>query len=379
MFKNIIDVWQGKAFISKIHEDFANMLDLSEKMFREAQWYIFVDETKEDIHDGIYLMDKEINKLEKNIRTKILEHISLRLVTDIPASLVVMSVVKDAERLGDYIKNVSEARTILKGPVDQDIYKELLGEVEEKIFEMFSSTKKAFINSDKSLAEQVGNNKKILADQCEQIIQKIASSNMKVREAVAYALITRYYKRIISHLGNIATTVILPFSEIGHYKYKGSLPKTNIILGLCTANRCRSQLFEAIFQHLAGDKFKVISAGTNITSVHPLVSKVLAEINIEVERQLSKKIATMNPEIDALVLLDEHGKKSEYHLSEIHSVITLCGGASEVCPMFPGKIRREHWPIDDPDKQGTESEIMPYFRIARDDIYARVKEYLARA
>ena len=49
------------------------------------------------------------------------------------------------------------------------------------------------------------------------------------------------------------------------------------------------------------------------------------------------------------------------------------------CPMFPGKIRREHWPIDDPDKQGTESEIMPYFRIARDDIYARVKEYLARA
>ncbi len=217
MLKNFFDVLHGKDFISKIHEDFSNMLELSEKMFREAQWYLFVEETEEDMHDEIFKMDKEINKLEGNIRSKILEHLSLRVFTDIPASLVMMSVVKDAERLGDYIKNISEARTILNGPVNQAIYQELLGEVEIKITEMFSFTKEAFISSNKELAEQVGNSKKILSVKCEDIIQKIASSNMSARDAVAYALLTRYYKRLVSHLGNIATTVILPFSEIGHY------------------------------------------------------------------------------------------------------------------------------------------------------------------
>lgn len=377
MFKNLFDIWKGKDFIIQVHQDFAAMLELAEKMYKEAQWYIFVEETREDMHNEIYAMDREINQLERKIRTRVLEHLALQPNVDISASLIMLNVTKDAERLGDYIKNVSEARSILQGPVDQKIFKELLGDIDDQITEMFVSAKQAFMNSDEKLAESVGNQKRILAKKCEEVIQNIANSKMKVREAVAYALIARYYKRINSHLGNIATTVVLPFSDIGYYSFRET-SKKNIVLGLCTANRCRSQLFEAIFQHLAGDKFKVISAGTNITSVHPLVSKVLAEMNIKVERQLSKKIDAMSPEKDALVLLDEHGKKTEYHLTEIHSVITLCGGASEVCPLFPGKIRREHWPIDDPDKQGTEADIIPYFRIARDDIYARVKEYLTR-
>ena len=150
-----------------------------------------------------------------------------------------------------------------------------------------------------------------------------------------------------------------------------------LVLGLCTANRCRSQMFEAIVRHLGDDKVEVISAGTNITSVHPLAVKVLSELGIKVSGQLSKKIKKIDTAKDELILLNHEGYLQAFKLSQLTNVITLCGGAKEVCPVFPVKVKKEHWSIDDPDShKGSEQEVLPYFKSARDDIYKRVVEFL---
>ena len=154
-------------------------------------------------------------------------------------------------------------------------------------------------------------------------------------------------------------------------------PEKNIVLGLCTANRCRSQMFEAIMKHFASGQFEVISAGTKATFVHPLAIKGLAEIGISTQGQISKKIVALDPVQDKLILADQNGQQIEYPLSMIKQVVTLCGGAKESCPLFPGKVHREHWPIDDPDQySGNESEVLPYFRASRDDILNRVKIFI---
>jgi arsenate reductase (thioredoxin) len=155
------------------------------------------------------------------------------------------------------------------------------------------------------------------------------------------------------------------------------MDKKTIILGLCTANRCRSQMFEAIMTHYGSEQFHVSSAGTKATFVHPLAKKVLSEIGISSEGQLSKKIISLNAEKDLLALEDEHKKMHLLPLSKISQVITLCGGANESCPTFPGNVTRTHWPIDDPDQYtGSEEELIPHFRVSRDDILARVKNLL---
>ena len=49
-------------------------------------------------------------------------------------------------------------------------------------------------------------------------------------------------------------------------------------------------------------------------------------------------------------------------MDKINIVITLCGDAAERCPIFPGKVERIHWAIEDPAKaQKSEKEITQVF------------------
>jgi phosphate uptake regulator len=59
-----------------------------------------------------------------------------------------------------------------------------------------------------------------IAKKCDAIIQEVAKSNLSVNEAVAYALIARHFKRICAHLANIATSVVLPLSDLDYYDEK---------------------------------------------------------------------------------------------------------------------------------------------------------------
>ena len=55
---------------------------------------------------------------------------------------------------------------------------------------------------------------------CDEIVKKLAQSDLTVNEAVCFALIARHFKRITSHLTNIATSVVLPLSDIDYFDEK---------------------------------------------------------------------------------------------------------------------------------------------------------------
>lgn len=68
---------------------------------------------------------------------------------------------------------------------------------------------------------------------------------------------------------------------------------------------------------------------------------------------------------------------SEIPLDKINIVITLCGDAAERCPIFPGKVERIHWALEDPAKaKGSEEEIAIVFRKVRDNIKSCIINYL---
>lgn len=127
------------------------------------------------------------------------------------------------------------------------------------------------------------------------------------------------------------------------------------ILFLCVANSARSQMAEGLARRILGVSAEVISAGSQPSKVNPYAIEAMAEISIDISGHRSKSVGEIEPD-------------------GIDLVITLC--AEEVCPVFPGRVRRLHWPIADPastDTSLTSADMRTRFRTARDQIKARIE------
>ncbi len=135
--------------------------------------------------------------------------------------------------------------------------------------------------------------------------------------------------------------------------------KPNVLI-LCTGNSCRSHMAEGILRAAAGDLIEVHSAGSKPAGyVHPKSTQVLKEIGIDLSAHTSKHMNTF---------LDR----------PIATVITVCGNADQVCPVYPGQVNRHHWGFDDPaHATGTEEEILQQFRRVRDEIKLVFEAYAA--
>ena len=129
------------------------------------------------------------------------------------------------------------------------------------------------------------------------------------------------------------------------------------ILFLCTHNSCRSQMAEALANHLIDDRFQAFSAGTESTRVNPLASLVLQELGIDTAPLRSKTM-------------------EEFAGQQFDHVVTLCGDANEKCPLFVSGVERIHRGFDDPSRMsGSEDELLPEFRRVRDEISCWITEY----
>jgi len=133
------------------------------------------------------------------------------------------------------------------------------------------------------------------------------------------------------------------------------------VLFICTHNRCRSILSEAITNHLAQGGITAYSAGSQPAGqVHPLSIKYLQ----------ARGIAT-----DGL----KSQSWDEFESVEPDVVITVCDSAAkEQCPVWFGNCVKAHWGLPDPSKlEGTEEEIKNAFFAVMDTIEARIQKLLA--
>jgi len=217
MFKNLLSFWRGKDFLAQVLEEFKDMLDDTQCMYQAVLGTLLDNVQQPDLKKNIYEIDHKVNELQKDIRKRIVEHLSLQPTVDVNACLVLMSVVKDAERLGDYCKNLYEVTELLEKPIDRAVYSQYFNDLDKDIVTLFEQTKEAFIEADGSKAELSWGYENKIAKWCDHIVEELAKSKLSVNEAVCLVLIARHYKRITAHLVNIATSVILPLSDLDYY------------------------------------------------------------------------------------------------------------------------------------------------------------------
>ena len=133
------------------------------------------------------------------------------------------------------------------------------------------------------------------------------------------------------------------------------------VLFVCTHNRCRSILCEALSHHLAPGRLRAFSAGSQPAgAVHPATLAALE----------ARGIATAGLESqswDAFAGLDPD------------AVITVCDSAAgEQCPLWMGRSPKVHWGLPDPSKvEGSEAEQAAAFDAVIATIEGRLRRLLA--
>jgi arsenate reductase (thioredoxin) len=123
------------------------------------------------------------------------------------------------------------------------------------------------------------------------------------------------------------------------------------ILILCTGNSCRSQMAHG-FMESFDKRLTVRSAGTEASGkLNRKAVGVMKEIGIDISHHTSDPV-------------------DKYLDEEWDYVITVCDGANEKCPVFPGKVKnRLHMGYDDPSFiTGTEEYIHSEFIRVREEI-----------
>ncbi len=223
MFPNLSSFWKGKTFLTTVLDEFKDMLEHTETMYALVQASLLKGESKPDLEERLRDIDKSVNAAEKDIRKRIIEHLSLQPTVDVNACLLLMSVVKDAERLGDYAKNLYEVTELLDKPIDAQVFSRYFNGMDEEIAALFKLTKEAFGESDEEKAQMAWGYENKIAKWCDNVVTELARSDLSVNEAVCFTLVARYFKRVVAHLVNIATSVVLPLSDLDYFDEKRTM------------------------------------------------------------------------------------------------------------------------------------------------------------
>jgi arsenate reductase len=134
------------------------------------------------------------------------------------------------------------------------------------------------------------------------------------------------------------------------------------VLFVCVHNSARSQMAEALLNHLAGERFEAESAGLEPGQLNALAVEAMARIGIDISGKKTRDV------------FDLYLKGMRYNY-----VITVCDEASgERCPIFPGAAKRIAWSFADPSRlEGTYEERLQQTTEIRDQIEARIRDWIA--
>ncbi len=165
--------------------------------------------------------DVGVNKAQRKVRKELVVHASVRgSNADLPMVLSSMSIVKDAERIGDYSKNIwdiADAGVDLSR--DDDI--DTLIKYRDRTSSMIAETARVFRERDVEAAHRMIQESDGVQDEYDEGIRALLSrADSAGPEAVARALLYRYLKRINAHAMNVLTSLVMPVHRLDFYDEK---------------------------------------------------------------------------------------------------------------------------------------------------------------
>jgi phosphate uptake regulator len=217
MFENLYKFFNENDLIDKAYNESTEMLKLGQNMYTEAFKNLREAGFKTSL--DFSNVDLDMNSHERSIRRKVFTYLSISQKHDLNASLILVAIVHDMERIGDYAKNIFQLSKKLDGKLSFNDYESKVAAIETNIGKVFAQYVDQFneLASDDvreimtTLTDTIVSNDQIM----DEIIDKGENAPFNKKEIALCIVYLRFLKRISSHLRNIASSFINPFDRIG--------------------------------------------------------------------------------------------------------------------------------------------------------------------
>ncbi len=215
----VFELFRGKgdSQVEAIEEQIGDMLATTHETFTMAMDALFRRVDPGEIQTPLRKADKSVNKVERAIRRSLVVHTGVRGAdADAPLLFTYMSISKDIERIGDIAKDMwdlADAGVDLRDSttsVDID-------EHARRIADLITETARIFAERDEEAAVAMLNDCDETKDLYEQLMLDQLAATESASVAVARALLYRYVNRIVAHLMNVMTAVVMPLDRLDYW------------------------------------------------------------------------------------------------------------------------------------------------------------------
>ncbi|MEO0558562.1 MAG: PhoU domain-containing protein [Bacteroidota bacterium] len=191
--------------------DLGIMLDTADSMFAAATNTLL---DNENLNVDLSAQDETINEREQSIRRAVLEHLLSDPREELSLSLLLISIVQDAERCGDLAKSIAKAADLSTAP-RMGRHVSALRPIRDRVQSAFPRVRRSFIVGDARAGRAVMDEHiQTKTDVAAYLAELASADDVSSNEAVVLAIAARMIGRTSSHLSNIISAVALPFDQV---------------------------------------------------------------------------------------------------------------------------------------------------------------------
>jgi Na+/phosphate symporter len=212
MFKRLFGARAQSTLIDEAFETVSGMLTHAAEMYDIAIGMLLDDRSAEVDLDTL---DDRIDDGEREVRRTVLQHLAVDPRHDLVASLILVSIIQDAERIGDFARGLGDLVELKKDPLEGE-FADRLRQIAERIRPSFEACATAFGDDDAQGAGQVIEHHVETKIVVKDYVARLAASDLSADPAVVYSSAARMLGRVSAHLSNIASSVVQPYDRIRH-------------------------------------------------------------------------------------------------------------------------------------------------------------------
>ena len=207
-WRQLTALFRSEPVSGELYEKLHEMLVRGRQLFERVTEELLDPDKPGPEREEVYGMDARINQLHSEIRRRLLTSVAVNPERDAATRRLLIGMARDAERCGDFSKNIYEVFEHASG-LDLGEHADFLREQRAFVASLFDEVWQVVDQSDEVAANRLIAQAKDFSRRDAAIVHAILAGEPSAHPA-AVALLVRFFKRIQHHLVNLAKSVANP-------------------------------------------------------------------------------------------------------------------------------------------------------------------------